>query len=107
MNCTPGVAICTFGMILFAVASGDIMLRGSVALVQFGTINNGVCHFRGESGGEGPDLQEDNAAAVAQFKLEFDISQILPQGFSTATLSGARVTIILGVIVAALVQEGT
>jgi hypothetical protein len=105
LDCLPGDAICTFDTILFAAfyTTPGAVLGSGVASMQFGTTDNGVGRrLRGETG-DGRDLQADDAAAAAEFELDFDVAQgLLPQGTSGTGSISVVAVMIFGAIVAAL-----
>jgi hypothetical protein len=98
--CTGGQQICSFETILFAAfyTTPGAVLGAGVASMQFGTTNNGR-RLRGDS--EGRDLQEDDAAAAAEFELDFDVAQATAEGTSGAASYGMVASMVFGMIAVA------
>jgi hypothetical protein len=106
LDCDSGYEMCSFETILFAAfyTTPGAVLGSGVASMQFGSTDNtpNARRLRGETG-EGRDLQEDDAAAAAEFELDFDVAQALPQGTSGAgSVSVVAAAMIFGTVVGAL-----
>ena len=104
LDCNPGDLYCSFETILFAAfyTTAGAVAGSGVASMQFGTTNNGIGRrLRGE---EQRMLQDDDAAAAAEFELDFDVNQASPYGTSGATSYGIMVSMtLLSIFAAALV----
>ena len=85
--CTPGSLVCSFETILFAgfYTTPGAVLGSGVASMQFGSTNTSR-RLRSGAGSD-RDLQEDDAAAAAEFELDFAVNQAAPQGTSGASSS--------------------
>jgi hypothetical protein len=95
--------VCSFETILFAAfyTSAGAVLGSGVASMQFGTTDtSGGRRLRGDT--EGRDLQEDDAAAAAEFELDFDVAQATAQATSGAASCGVMASMgVLGMVAAA------
>ena len=85
----------------FYTTAGAVAGSG-VASMQFGSTNNGIGrrNLRGDEGGR--MLQEDDAAAAAEFELDFDVTQATPYGTSSAASVGAMASAVASMLIAAM-----
>ena len=103
LECVPGSLYCNFETILFAAfyTTAGAVAGSGVASMQFGSTNNGIGRrLRGED--QERMLQDDDAAAAAEFELDFDVTQATPYGTSSAASVGAIVSAVATMFVAAL-----
>ena len=85
LNCNPGDLYCSFETILFAAfyTTAGAVAGSGVASMQFGSTDNGIGR-RNLRADEERMLQDDDAAAAAEFELDFDVQQATPYGTSSA-----------------------
>ena len=87
LTCTPGDAMCRFETILFAAfyTSLGTVSGSGVASMQFGSTDRSQGRrLRSGAVDEARDLQEEEAAAAAEFDLDFDVAQATFESTSDA-----------------------